>query len=84
MGVRPILPATVPVKKIKGATRQHNVGMLGVNERLGPVYTKPQCQRGVKAVMTLVTELSLKSMETNTAAPELVLQPILDQIHSFQ
>ena len=36
--MQPILPATVPVKKIKGAARQSNVGTIGVNRPYG-VFT---------------------------------------------
>ena len=36
MGMQPILPITVPVIKIKGATRQHNVdGDVDVTVTLG-------------------------------------------------
>ena len=42
MGIQPILPITVPVKKIKGAVRQHYVDVdigvtvtLGMNKPLG-------------------------------------------------
>ena len=34
MGMQPILPITVPVRKIKGVTRQRNVVTLGVNRPL--------------------------------------------------
>ena len=34
INMQPNLPVTVPVKKIKGATRQHNVVTLGVNRPL--------------------------------------------------
>ena len=32
MGMQPIIPVTVPVKKIKGAARQRNVVTLSVDE----------------------------------------------------
>ena len=34
MGLQPILPVRVSIKKIKGATRQRNVVTLGVDEPL--------------------------------------------------
>ena len=39
MGMQPILPVTVPIKKIKGATRQRYVVTLGVNRPLSRYAT---------------------------------------------
>ena len=36
MGMQPILPITVSVKKIKDAARQRNIVTTGVDEPLGP------------------------------------------------
>ena len=40
VGMQPILPVTVPVKKIKGAAHQRYIVMLSVNRLLCPVHTE--------------------------------------------